>query len=232
MKRLSIVWVSLCAAWMATATATSDAHAQVISTGGAVTFVASPPADVSSNNWESNTLIRAFAERQALTLSQDVMADITAPGTSPGASDQNLSAGTITAGAIVDSYTLHFDVNGSRATNDALETTGTITFGRPILGLLVLSTTQNNTNALLGLPGETYSSGPDHGLELTPGGGGTSDVITLSSDRRTITLDLHNASFADDLRVVTTAPEPGLAALLAGLGMVLTARRRRSPRRR
>jgi hypothetical protein len=231
MKRLSIVWMALCAG--AVTMASSRAQAQVVSTGGAVTFVAAPPTDVSSNNWESNTLIRAFAERQALTLSQDVIADITAPGTSPGASDQNLSLGKISAGTVVDSYTLHFDVNGSRATNDALETTGTITFGRPILGLLVLSTSENNTNALLGLPGETYSSGPDHGLELTPGGGGTSDVITLSSDRQTITLDLHNASFADDLRVVASAPEPGLSALAAGLAMVMSARRRRPrPRRR
>lgn len=222
--RSLIVWVAVCAGVVTT---TSRVRAQVVSTTGAVTFVASPPADVSSNNWESNTLIRAFAERQALTLSQGVAADITSPGTSPGSADQNLSPGTITAGTMVDTYTLHFDVNGSRATNDPLEAIGTITFGRPILGLLVLSTTENNTNALLGLPGETYSSGPDHGLELTPGGGGTSDVITLSADRRTITLDLHNASFADDVRVVTSAPEPGLGAVAVGLGMVVLGRRRR-----
>jgi hypothetical protein len=229
MKLHLTVWVTACAG---IATMLSGrAAAQVVSTTGAVTFVTAPPADVSSNNWESNALIRAFAEQQALTLPQDVVVDITSPGTSPGPSDQNLSAGTITAGTIVDGYTLHFDVNGSRATNDPLEAIGSITFGRPILGLLALSTTQNNTNALLGLSGKTYSSGPDHGLELTPGGGGTSDVITLSSDRRTITLDLHNASFADDLRVVTSAPEPGLSTLAAGLGMLMAARPRRRGRR-
>jgi hypothetical protein len=199
--------------------------AAITSTTGAAA-VATPPADVSSNNWESNTQIRLFAEQQNLTLSASLPLDISVPGTSPGSTDSNLSLSTVPAGSTVTSYALHFDVSGTRATNNPLEAIGSITFDQQILGLIVSSTTLNNTNATVGLTGTTYSSGPDHGLELNPVGGGTSDVITLSPDRHTVTVDLMNASFADDARIIVAVPEPG-AAFLSLPALALLLRRRR-----
>lgn len=203
----------------------SFAGAAIVSTTGAVQFVAAPPADVSSNQWESNTIIRAFDERQQLVLPQDLAVDVTVPGTSPSATSTNLSPGTIPAGTRINSYALHYDVVGTRATDNALEATGSVTFGEDILGIIVLSEDLNSSNALLGLPGVTYSGGPDHGLEINPAGGGTSDVITLEPDDRTVTLDLFNASFADDLRVITAAPSttavPLPRALLPGTAMLV-----------
>jgi hypothetical protein len=185
--------------------AATAAHAGIINTTGAVQFVASPPPDVSSNQWESNTIIRAFDEVQSLQLPQDVAVDITVPGTSPNSTSVNLSPGVIPAGTVVSSYALHYDVIGTRATDNALEAIGSVSFSDPILGIEVLSATLNGTNGTLGLASLTYSNGPDHGLELTPGGGGTSDVITLSADDRTVTVDLLNASSADDVRIITAA---------------------------
>jgi hypothetical protein len=130
-----------------------------------------------------------------------------------------LSPATLQPGTIVNSYALHFDVVGSLATQNAKEAVGSITFTDDVLGLIALSDTLNSTNASLGLSGVLYSSGTDHGLELNPAGGGTSDVVTLSADRRTVTVDLQNASFPDDLRIVTAVPEPAsltLAAMLIG----------------
>jgi len=193
----------------------SSAGAGIVSTSGAVQFVASPPSDVSSNQWESNTIIRAFDEQQGLTLPQDVAVDITLPGTSPGATTDNLSPGVIPAGMIVNSYALHFDVNGTRATDNALEATGSVTLGDDILGLIVISDNLNSSNGILGLPGLTYANGPDHGLEINPAGGGTSDFITLSSDRRTVTVDLMNASFSDDVRILTAVPAASAVPLPA-----------------
>jgi hypothetical protein len=69
----------------------SHATAGVTGTTGAVQFVSNPPSDVSSNHWESNTQIRLFAEQQSLTLAADLPLDISVPGTSPGATDSNLS---------------------------------------------------------------------------------------------------------------------------------------------
>jgi hypothetical protein len=231
------------------------ARAGIVTTTGAVEFVANPPSDVSSNQRESNTIIRAFNEQQNLTLPQALSVDITVPGTSPNAISANLSPGAIPAGTVVSSYALHYDVVGTRATNNALEALGSITFSDNILGVIVLSDSLNATNSVLGLSNLTYSNGPDHGLELTPGGGGTSDVITLGPDDRTLTLDLHNASFADDVRVVTAVDSgstgsgtgsgtgttavplpaafgPGAMVMATMIGLALYARRRTKSSRR
>jgi hypothetical protein len=200
-------------------------RAAIISTTGAVS-VATPPADVSSNHWESDTVIRAFAEQQGLVLLQPASVDISLPGTSPSATDQNLSPAVIPAGTLVNVYSLHFDVVGTRPTNSALEAIGSITFSQDVLGLIALSGTLNNSNATLGLPGLTYSSGPDHGLELNPVGGGTSDFVTFSADRRTVNVDLLNASFADDLRIVTAVPEPSVGLIVVAAASALLVRRR------
>jgi len=194
----------------------SVADAAVSATSGAI-VVSTPPADVSSNQWESNTTIRAVVERQFFVFSAPLAVDITLPGTSPDATSSNLSPGTVPTGTLVNSYLLHFDVIGTRATNNALEAIGSITFTDPILGLIVQPTALRDSNPILGLPNVTYASGNDHALELNPAGGGTSDLITLSPDRRTVTVDLLNASFADDARIVTAVPEPSMAPLVVFL---------------
>jgi hypothetical protein len=208
----------------------SAARAGVSGTNGAAVFVSNPPADVSSNQWESNTQVRVFAEQQGLTLSQPLGLDISVAGTSPGATDDNLSPATLAAGSVVSSYEVHFDPNGQRATDNALAATGSVTFDQPILGLIINATDLNSTNSVLGLAGVTYPDGPDHGLDIAPGavGTGTADQITLSADMRTVTFDLRAASFADDFRVVTATPEPG-TVLLVGMGAAgLVCRRRRA----
>lgn len=221
-------WNAVCTAAAITGlTGAEIGRAAIIGTTGAVVMVATPPADVSSNNWESNTQIRAFNELQGLTLPVDTAVDISVPGTSPSAVDSNLSPATLAAGTVVNCYALHFDVVGTRATDNALELTGSVTFSDPVLGLIALASSLNATNAELGLAGVTYSDGTDHGLELNPAGGGTSDVVTLSADRRTVSVDLRDASFADDLRIVTAVPEPGTLAVMGGLGVGWLRRRGR-----
>ena len=188
------------------------ANAAIVSTTGDV-VVATPPADITNGQWESNTQIRAFAEQQEVVLVSSLPVDISVSGTSPSAVDSNLSPATIQAGTIVDSYALHFDVVGSLETKNAKEATGSITFSSDVLGIIALSDSLNETNSAVGLPGVLYASGADHGLDLDPAGGGTSDIVTLSADLRTITVDWRDASFPDDLRVVTAVPEPTAWAL-------------------
>lgn len=207
-----------------TAAGSSIVYGQIVSTTGAV-VVTVPPSNVSSNQWESNTQIRAFAEEQNLTLTQNVATDISVAGASPSATSENLSPSTIAAGTTIDSVMLHFDKVGSNST--VVGATGSITFAEPILGLLVLSDSENATNSILGLPGVTYSTGGDHGLGLNPGGGGNSDSVTLSDDLRTVTVDLNTNYYADDLRIVTAVPEPATLTMAATLAYLVQKRRRR-----
>lgn len=203
-----------------------SAPASIISTTGAVAE-ASPPANLSTGAWESNTVVRAFSERQNLALSQPVNLDITLPGTSPNATDSNLSAGAIPAGATVSVYALHFDVVGAPPVSGAIELTGSITVDENILGLIVLSDSLTATNGILGIPGSTYPFGAQYGLELNPAGGGTSDVVTMSADRRTVTIRWRDASSADNLRIVTAVPEPYEGTLGAVFSAHLLRRKRR-----
>lgn len=192
-------------------------RASVTATTGAVVFVSNPPTNLSTGAWQSDTQIQAFDEAQDLTLSQAINIDISTPGTSPNASTSNLSPATIAAGTVVNSYALHFDVDGAPPVGDAYELTGSITVSDPIIGLIVLSNSLTATNSILGIPGDTYPFGSDYGLELNPAGGGTSDIITLGSDDHTVTVDWRDASSADNIRIITEVPEPGTEMAWLGL---------------
>jgi hypothetical protein len=190
---------------------------------GSVVLNTSPPSNIISGSWESDTQIREFIEAQPKTLTQAVAVDVTVPGTSPGASDANLSPGTIPAGTPVDSYFFHFDPVGKPATPITLS--GSITFDSPVLGLIALSETLNGSIGSLGLATTTYASGSDHGMEFTLNADGTDDILTLSADRRTVSFTVTANLNADELRIVTAVPEPGSLALLGG-GMLLLAAKR------
>src|SRR5690349_19346467 len=67
----------------------TPSSAAIVGTTGEV-VVATPPSDISSNQWESNNQIRAIVEQQSLVLPAAILADLTLAGTSPSATDANL----------------------------------------------------------------------------------------------------------------------------------------------
>src|SRR3954447_21900455 len=75
----------------------TPAHSAIIATTGAIIVIA-PPATTRSNQFESNTEIRAFAEQQNATLISPLALNITSPGVSPSGASQNLSPGSLPAG--------------------------------------------------------------------------------------------------------------------------------------
>jgi hypothetical protein len=199
------------------------ARAAIIGTSGAVVMIAPPPS-VRTSMLESDTEIRAFNEQQNITLNTNISADITVPGVSPSASSQNFSPGMIASGTKVSSYLAHFDAVGNRTSNPA-PLSGSITFDTDVIGLIVLSQAQNNTDAYPGLTSVSYpQQEPSRGLEIVVGGVGqdSNDEITLSADRRTVFLNLRTGMVQDEVRIITAAPEPGgaLLASIAALRMV------------
>lgn len=204
------------------------ATAAVVGTTGAVVQYSDSqvPSDIATGDWENNTQIREFPEVQNFTLpAGGVTADVTVPGTSPSSTSQNLSTGVIPAGTVVDSYFLHFDPVGEPNPADTLS--GSITFNEPVLGLIALSQTQDDSEPILGLPGVTYADGKYHGMELEPGSGasGTNDVLTLSADRYTVSFTMSAGENADELRIVTAVPEPMSLSILAAAPVMLLRRR-------
>ena len=169
-----------------------------------------PPASVVLGALESNSFVRLFNERTAFLLNQNVTADITQPGTVGNSG--NLSAGVISP-QLVDSHLLHADPIGPG--NPAVTYQGSVTFDRPILGLLVQSGSLTATDGILGFPSTTYTPTVDRGFEW-PSTSAVGDLVQLSADFRTITFVLKATSQYDQIRIITAGvPEPSSLALAA-----------------
>lgn len=191
------------------------------------------PLSVLIGDLESDTQVVLFQERSSFILSGDVMVNLSVPGVASPANLLNPSPTTIRAGTAVDSYFLHSDPISLVA-----NFFGTVTFDRAILGVILLAPRLNESDAILGAPGTAYPTG-----ELARGVEESSaelDAITLSGDRRTLTVALRTLGRADQIRIVTAsslvvpavaAPEPAsVAMLIVGAGVSALGLRRRGRR--
>lgn len=181
-----------------------------------------PPASVVLGALESNSFVRLFDERTTVLLNQNVSVDITQPSTVGNSSD--LTPGIISANQLIDSHLLHADpVGGGPVTYQ-----GSVTFDRPILGLLVQANTLTATDSVLGSLSTVYNPTIDRGFEW-PSTTVVGDMVQLSPDFRTITFVLKATSQYDQIRVITASvPEPSSIVLGLGcLGFAITVRCRR-----
>ncbi|MBK9126351.1 MAG: PEP-CTERM sorting domain-containing protein [Phycisphaerales bacterium] len=195
------------------------ASADIIEVGGAA-VVAEPPANIALNQWESDTEIRGFFERQTVLFS-----DLALDHVNTGLVDHEslVVPGLVSAGTAVQSYLFHAD---SVAGFDAL-LSGYVVFDQPILGVLITTASMNGTDDFLGRPGVTYGNSPGRRLELPPG---SLDTFEISGDRTRLDFTLKFAAAYDEIRIVTAVPEPGSLALLSLVGFA-GLRRRREARR-
>ncbi len=185
------------------------AHAGVVGTTGAVTSLFFTPLFLDLGELESNIFISEIAEQKNVQLNSALAVDISLPSTVPSSISVNLTPGVVAAGTRVDSYLLHFDPIGTPSQPLALS--GSVTFSLPVLGIEVLTTSLNSTDTVLGIPGAFYPIGEvNRGLELSVGlvGIETFDGITLSLDRKTVSVILSTQLSLDQVRVITAVPEP------------------------
>jgi hypothetical protein len=161
-----------------------------------------PPFSVGNNNQQDNDTLFAFNERQNVLLGSNLMLD---------------QGGTVMAGTRVASHGVVFDPRNNRTL------VGSVTFDRPILGLIWSTNRLIATDTLFGLPGITYNSPGARGLENRdrPGTSFAGNVLTIN--------DWAASSPGDNIRVLTAAvPEPATwAMLILGFGLVGFAARRR-----
>ena len=182
------------------------------------------------NEVVSDDSLVAIPELQGVILSDDVSVNIMLPGSYEFASNQN--SGAIAGGTEVHSYLVHTD----RATVGGISYYGgSIHFENPILGVITSDSFLDLTDGILGLdiayPTGLRFRGSTEGPNSKDDG--ISDLITLSSDRQTLTFDIGVGDWMDQVRVltaVTAVPEPS-TALLVGMGLFgLAAARRRGSR--
>jgi hypothetical protein len=213
-----------------------------MSTSAGVTVLGSPPPSVQFNQLESNTDIFAFQERAGYTLPVPVLVDVTDPGTYDQVSDVPLIPSTIPAGTTVNSYLLHADPDLRLVSTDfVVYSNRSVTFdaNEVVIGIQLRTDTLLLMHPVLGAPGTAYPPpSVTFGLELTdliilPG----DDSLTLSADRRTVTVNLITGSGADtggmdQVRILTQTlaqpiPEPSTFAFMAAGAVAFIAARRR-----
>lgn len=165
--------------------------------------------------------IHFWNEKQNVELTAALLVDIDAQGTyqNPFTS----ANATIASGTRISSHYAYHDPVGS-ATAIA-----TVRFDAPILGIIILSGTNNATDKLLRsdhlIPMGPTSVPASHfnarGLEMGP------EIVTWLSPNE-VTLKLVSSNPGDQVRIVTAVPEPGtLLAAAIGIGGLLSRRMRR-----
>ena len=175
----------------------------VLQATGLMKFVSPGPAFV-PGRYEDSDHILVFPERAQVRLTSDLEVNVTKPGQYIRVRRQNQQV--IAAGQLVRSYLLQLNPIGefTREEADGARVIGQITFDRPILGLIGGTSQLIRTDETLGHQLGDYGD-TRRGIEPTrpddrPDSG--RDNVTLSQDRRTLSLDLSASSAVDQIRVI------------------------------
>ena len=179
-----------------------------IHTTGAVKYIRIIPPSLQPNTFEDDDHIRIFWERKGYILENDVtVADFIDPGIFQSFTYSKKQDKIIPAGTKVDSCLIHIDRVHPLTGNDRVRMTGSVTFARPVLGIIVSWKQLEATDAQLGAPETIYKD--DTGQWTSSRGiiegGWQNDILSTSTDRRTLNLDFTLQDF-DQVRVLIEAP--------------------------
>jgi hypothetical protein len=166
----------------------------VTASSGSVKFV-EPIPQVVPRRYQDDRHLVVFPEREAVTLRRDLEVAVTTPGSYDGPFDP--AAHRIAAGTRVRSFLLQFNPRG-RDAEAVRRLSGSITFDRPIVGLICTKKELNDVDGLFALK-----------PSWRPAGGGgveAGDTVTLSPDRRTLSVLLTAAPAHDQLRILVEVP--------------------------
>jgi hypothetical protein len=180
----------------------------VLQATGLMKFV-SPGPEFVPGRYEDSERILVFPERFGFVLQTDLSVDLVEPGQYRRvhrAGDE-----LVFAGLRVNSYLLQLDPVGrlARDTPNKPRAIGQLTFDKPVIGLIGGTKKLRETDDLLGHPHGDYGN-LRRGIEpprLTDSADPGRDVVILSDDRRTLSLDLSAGTAVDQIRVVVRVSE-------------------------
>jgi MYXO-CTERM domain-containing protein len=204
MKTLTLTTASLLLA----ASLAAPAHAAITSVSGQTTYLNTPPASCTFGSLTGFTAY-AWDEQQNFTTTGLYMDETQNPG----------GNATPIPGTLPGTYASHFI--HFEPLPGAIGASGTVTFSDPIVGIMFVNTSLDNSDALCGAGGTTYpTTFPFRGLN---------SASTVSYIGNTLNFNIWVAVPTSDvgqIRVITHTPAPGAAALLGLGGLCMTRRRR------
>lgn len=204
MRRLTTTVLAVAAAAVAVALSAGTAGAAITSVSGQFEWLHTPPPSVQPGALSSETVMRAFDERQHVTLTTPLAVNISQPGTYELVADE--TPATIPAGTVIDSHFVHVD----KDTQFSTILTGTIHLDSDLIGIVLDNAASQLLDAsdYLGPPATLYPAPLlfGRGFELNTN---QQDKIVVSADRRTveITSDIR-LQLVDQLRIITVAAVP------------------------
>lgn len=157
--------------------------------------------------------IQLYLERSGLRLADDAEVTLARPGTYEAFA--GLSS-RVPAGTAVDSYFIHLDTPGQLPLGGVASRRATIRFDRPIVGVIAASDQLAESHAVFGLPGVKYGSmdprslvdgKQSSGVEASVISAELGDMIYLSEDRRTLTMQLNTQDAIDQFRVLVASQD-------------------------
>jgi hypothetical protein len=172
---------------------------------GGVRALADAPESVRSGTYRHQYLL-LFREQTGVELENALPVDLSGPGchrlapVAAGGSDPapSLRDAALSPGLRIDSYFIHYDRRGTAASP---RVRGTVRFVRPVLGVIAGSERLAASDDLLG----SWCTGYD--APAASGRGLEGDLVTISGDRRTVTLDWTFDGNADQIRILVAAED-------------------------
>lgn len=161
-----------------------------LSCTGDAEFIVVHPRSVDGRRFRDDRRIGVFLERTGVRLLQRQAVDFVDAGV-----HKRFAVGrTMDAGSTVDVYLLHFAPQSRRK-----RAVGTVRFPSPIAGVIAATSQLDATSATLGSSSALRCQNPERGLEAA--GDPNSDIVAISDDRRTLTLECQTESI-DQIRVL------------------------------
>ena len=159
-----------------------------------VRFLSDHPASLGYNAFDHDDQICVFLESHKTPLSEDLRVNILKAGRHDRL---DLVGGRLPKGMVVDCYMVHCSPERRRHVVE-----GRLRFPGEVVGMICDSDGLNSTNGVLGANWTLQCAHAERGLESVPDR--NSDMVSLSDDRRTVTLRLRTESI-DQLRVLVAA---------------------------
>ncbi|MDG2127175.1 MAG: FecR domain-containing protein [Fuerstiella sp.] len=163
-------------------------------TGSTETISFVPPWPRKIRSVKSDEQIFVRPEGHPVQLETELKVNISEPGDCAEIGD--LSPTILQENETVRSYVLHFSPETQLVERRAKRVTGSITFDGPVLGMIVL---HDELLASSRRFGRRRAGEAQHRRELNLTGDEAGDRITLSQDRKTVTLDLISPRRSSDL---------------------------------
>ncbi|HWB01759.1 MAG TPA: FecR family protein [Verrucomicrobiales bacterium] len=162
-----------------------------------------PRAKHKWSDYRSDTRLFLMPERQHVKSNGRVTVDIL-PGSVPEKKKRDHTGHSLTPGGKVNSYLFFFrPAEASESRGEVIS--GSVSFARPVLGIITEGTRLMATDDTFGHPRVIYRDKPSRGIEQWKRTG-ERDIVRISRDGRRVYFTLHATATPDEFRVLVSSP--------------------------